>query len=599
MRVFLFKKSLIIFDVIIYKEHQLQEVRNNFRHKFPIAFYFTKYNSKTTSQHFFKYSKEKTVICFDLEDSVNCWINMENNANLKNEKRKILTELLSGWEDKIVETKTAVRINSSESPEQINDICSLKQITNISYIIIPKVNSVTDIEITTESLLKNNIKFSEIIPVIETKEGLVNLNIILKAFPQIKKFFFGHYDYNLDIKALPFFHQDSIEYWKWVIKMIEIARQHNIVFINSPYTKLNDLNFFKSMLKYLFTISKGEFGQVTMNSAQTQCCNEFQISENTEVESIARDRHSYRYNDQELKNIIETFENENNGMAFSLIKDNEILSPHEYECAKFHLEKSTKDLKNLLFVGGCFPVQYNIFPEDTFHFLLKERLEEYKGINLNLDIIRYERFRKCFEKIKKHHAKQEIDYLVFHIRHEPLLRLIKFIYKYQDDELNKRWSLNLPFSSNSNPEEYDLMNLVRHNNPHRKSNTLLKSFLINANYLTGCATGNFRSASKKYFEMVKQLINYCNDNKIKLIIIGPPKRIEFISETFISSKFEEFISKELHKLNIDFINGYLEHKVGNINYFSEDGKHATEEYHKLIADALYEKISSDLQNIKA
>ncbi|HQY21566.1 MAG TPA: hypothetical protein PLX80_12040, partial [Ignavibacteria bacterium] len=87
----------------------MQEVRNNFRHKFPIAFYFTKYNSKTTSQHFYKYSKEKTVICFDLEDSVNCWINKENNTNLKNEKRKILTELLSGWEDKVVETKTAVR----------------------------------------------------------------------------------------------------------------------------------------------------------------------------------------------------------------------------------------------------------------------------------------------------------------------------------------------------------------------------------------------------------------------------------------------------------------------------------------------------------
>lgn len=575
----------------------MQNVQNKFQLKYPLAFYFTKYNTHTTSEHFLNYSKEKTVICFDLEDSANCWLNKENNAFLKNEKRKILTSLLSEWGNKLTETKTGVRINTSGSPEQLKDICALKQITNISFIIIPKVNSVSDIDTTIENLLKNNLIFSEIIPVIESKEGLSNLNVILKTFPQIRKIFFGHYDYNLDIKAFPFFHQNSIEYWKWVLKLIEISKLHNVLFINSPYTKLNDQSYFKSMLKYLSTITKGEFGQATMNSAQTHSCNEFQSSESTQVESIARNRHTYRYDQQDLKNIIETFENENNGMAFSLIKDNEILSPHEYECAKYHLERSGDYSVNLLFVGGCFPVQYNIFPEDTFHFLLKKRIEENKGINLNVDIIRYERFKKCFEKIKLLNAKQEMKYIVFHIRHEPILRLIKFIYKYQDDEFRKRWSVNLSFLQDSNPEKFDMMNLVRHNNPNRKSKTFLKSTFINANYLSGWAAGNFRSAIRKYFEMIKQLIEFCNDNKIKLFIIGPPKRIEFISEYFISVKLEKYFTKELQKLNVDYINGFVDHKVGDLRYFNEDGKHATEEYHKLIADALYEKISTDLNGI--
>ena len=61
---------------------------------------------------------------------------------------------------------------------------------------------------------------------------------------------------------------------------------------------------------------------------------------------------------------------------------------------------------------------------------------------------------------------------------------------------------------------------------------------------------------------------------------------------------EKYISKELKKLNIDYINGFVEHKVGDVRYFSEDGKHATEEYHKLIADELYEKITSDLDGFK-
>lgn len=571
----------------------MKKEQTNIPQKYPPAFYFTKYDAETNSKHLFKYAKDRTVICFDLEDSVDCWIRKENNPSLKKEKREILTALLSGWKDEMKDMRTAVRINPSGSPEQINDIHSLQQIANISFIIIPKVNSLSDIEVALTNLSNSNLKYSEIIPVIESKEGLRNLELILKSFPQIKKIFFGHYDYNLDIKAFPFFHQDSIEYWKWVLKMIETAKLHDVLFINSPYTKLNDLGFFTAMLNYLFTISKGEFGQVTMNSAQTNACNSFHCSETAEVESIADNRHSYRYDQEELKAVIDNFENGNDGKAFTIIKDNEILSPHEYECAKYHLKKTGNDSVNLVFAGGCFPVQHNIFPDDTFHSLLKRELEKNKGINLNVDLIRYERFRKCFEKIKSQHNRHAIDYLVFHIRHEPVLRLIKFIYRFQDNEFRKRWSLNLPLASDSNAEKFDQMNLARHSNTERKSKTIIRSIFVNANYLSGWSAGNFKSALEKYYELIKQVINFCNDNNIKSIFIGPPKRTEFLSEYFISVKIEKFFLEKLKKQNVSYINGFVNHNEGDVRYFSEDGKHATEEYHKFIADALYEKISVD------
>ena len=182
---------------------------------------------------------------------------------------------------------------------------------------------------------------------------------------------------------------------------------------------------------------------------------------------------------------------------------------------------------------------------------------------------------------------------MFHIRHEPVLRLIKFIYRFQDNENRKRWSLNLPLASDSNAEKFDQMNLARHSNTERKSKTIIRSIFVNANYLSGWSAGNFKSALEKYYELIKQVINFCNDNNIKSIFIGPPKRTEFLSEYFISVKIEKFFLEKLKKQNVSYINGFVNHNEGDVRYFSEDGKHATEEYHKFIADALYEKISVD------
>jgi hypothetical protein len=245
------------------------------------------------------------------------------------------------------------------------------------------------------------------------------------------------------MKIFPFFHQDALEYWKWVDRILELIKPYKVKFINSPYLKLNDPDFFRSILSHLNFTTDGWFGQITLNSSQTKCCTDFE-GKKFPINGIAKDRHNLKVEKNDLVSLINKFENENSGKAFTISETNTIISPQEYCTAKYLLNNYKNTDLNITF-AGCFPVQHNILFEDTFHRILKIRSEELNNLNLHFRIIRYEKFSNCLDKIIGQHEIHPIDNLVFHIRAEPFLRLVKLFYRYQDYEYKKHWSLNLPF----------------------------------------------------------------------------------------------------------------------------------------------------------
>jgi len=561
------------------------------------TYQFIKYNSATSPESFRKKGETGIIVCLDLEDSMFNWIDGTDSNALKIESRKAIELILRQLKSESIMTKIGIRINSNHSGIQHLDIESFPVNSNIHTILIPKVEEKYDIDSVAESLRSRNIFFNEIIPIIESRKGLENLEDIINSEYPVSKVGFGHCDYNLSIGALPFLHQDSVEYWKWAYRIIEILRPHRIKFINSAFLRLNELDFFQSMLSHLHLIYGNNFGQFTMTHQQSILCRTF-MKQAVSLEDIAKNRTELILDKLTLTTAIAAFERENNGKGFSINQEHRILmSPQEYCSAKQKLAGWKERDINFTFVGGCFPVQGDILFEDIFHQTLKKKVENKFNVNFNINIIRYENLLNCLDKVINKSDEIKPDYLVFHIRPEPFLRLLKFYYKYLDRNGKLCRSLNLPFFRISGPEMHDLvMTTNRHKYKSNFNQSRIYKSLINLNYLAGYLFGNFNYAANKYLEVTSELFKFSANKNINIIILGPAIRANTSLESMFSGNFSNFISGSFSKKKLIFVSGTQKQNINGKPYFNKNGIHATVYYHDQIAARLFEIIEKDLYN---
>ena len=171
-----------------------------------------------------KFEKFKISIILDMEDSAQDLFDSQNNAKLKKISRDGLQYLS---DNKILKkTNTFVRINSQNSQfyHQDLDVISnvLKNKTSIVGIFLPKVENYDQIEDCYEKISASATKQISIVPMIETKKGLENLdNLLLKDKSKkiIKYVHYGHYDYCLDNNLWPFPEPYHLEYWQIIEKV--------------------------------------------------------------------------------------------------------------------------------------------------------------------------------------------------------------------------------------------------------------------------------------------------------------------------------------------------------------------------------------------
>jgi len=552
---------------------------------------FVKYSSATSIESIREKCASGAIICFDLEDSVSNWVDERKNKSIKQEYRNFLHSILCKLIAENPPLKFGVRINSVESGQQELDLDAIPAGSIIHTILIPKVESSFHIDGLLFGLAAKGIVYKQLIPIIETHKGLHDLENILLANYPISKVGFGHCDYNLSIGAFPFFHQDSNEYWKWANRIMQILLAKNIQYINSAYLNLGNHVFFQSMLQHLHQVCNGNFGQFTLNHQQTLLCSSF-TKPKRQDEGFSKNRLDLGVNRKDIDSLITSFEAYNKGQGFTLIPETDtIISPQEYCMAKRKLENWKENTVHFTFVGGCFPVQGDILFEDIFHQTLKQEIETNLNRNFHINIIRYEKFGNCLEKISKYKSENPVDYLVFHIRPEPFLRLTKLYYKYLDVDFKLRNSLNLPFLRILNPEKYDLLRLSQRNDYSitAKQSKLHKT-LVNLNYICGYCIGNLDYALKKYLDLVKGIIEYCEKHDIKLIVLGPAKRSGTKMETIFSDRMEKYMYKHLKNNNLSYIDGMVNHSENGVRYFNENGIHATKLYHDLIAKKLFNAI---------
>ena len=558
-------------------------------------YFFVKYNDETNFEHIQKYAETNATLCFDFEDSIKNWMNPTSDSELKSQHRSYFRSIYNNLLSRLGPVKIGIRINNY-LPELEKDILAISTF-RINSILIPKVETPEQIKFVEHLLIENKVFYDELLPVVESHQGLINLRDIIQSSPQkIRKIGFGHCDYNLNINTFPFFQQDSNEYWKWINKIGSVAIPQNIKVMNSPWLELENSSFFQAMLIHLDKLFGENFGQFTLTTRQTAICNTFKLTKKQySFSKLLSNRLELNVPDQLAAELINKFENGNNNRGFTVSKaDGILISPQEYLAAKSYLAKRESKKINFTFVGGCFPVQHNILFEDLFHQKLKKKLENLNQVKLNINIIRYERFDSCLSKIATYQKSNPVDVLVFHIRPEPFLRLVKFYYKYVDNNGKLNHSFNIPLFKSVNPEKYDLLILGRRFEMITKQNDSgFHKMMVDLNYKTGNFFGNKKYALKKYYALVSSVINYCQYLDIKVIILGPAARCNTISEPTLCRELDGYFKKKLEDKNIIYIDGLDGHSENLEPYFHSNGIHVTERYHELIAGRLYDVIEKE------
>lgn len=306
-------------------------------------YHFTKPSENTIAGYASRIYDHKAVICFDLEDIVKETIAGSDNSPLRQILRSAVSDTVEFLFHNFKSPAVGIRINNINSSECDKDINLLNYISGkyvLESVFLPKTETSDDIRKCMERLEKEKVCFNELIPIIEDRKGLQNLEQMAEE-NIIRKVAFGHCDYNYDCNYFPFYHQNSAEYWKWIDHILPITEKHNITFINSPYLQLNDDSGFIRILNNLSRRTSKGFGQITLSENQVELCfsytvRQYNINKNAEP------------TDTNLTSMALFLINEFNryklyGKSISLNHERIVISPQEYMAAVRYLESAGKE----------------------------------------------------------------------------------------------------------------------------------------------------------------------------------------------------------------------------------------------------------------
>ncbi|MCK9426036.1 MAG: hypothetical protein M0Q21_08370 [Ignavibacteriaceae bacterium] len=255
----------------------------------------------------------------------------------------------------------------------------------------------------------------------------------------------------------------------------------------------------------------------------------------------------------------------------------------------------------VLIVGGCFPVQENITPEDLYHQILKKKLNEYIGVNLEIKIIRYDLIPQCYEAIVEAIDLDKPDWILFHLRVEPLLGLAKLYYKYHDKNKTRTTcitasSINFKYKKN-HPTGKELKD-KESSGGSLNSQSLVRYILREMNYFLGKIVGNMTSAFAIYLDLLQQIITLCKNSNIELIITGPVSRPHTFYEDYFSRKLHLFINSFISGKGMIYLNCLGRSDQNGESLFFDDQIMVNERGHKRIAELIYTAICEQNLSIR-
>ncbi|MBO0358071.1 SGNH/GDSL hydrolase family protein [Hymenobacter sp. BT186] len=247
---------------------------------------------------------------------------------------------------------------------------------------------------------------------------------------------------------------------------------------------------------------------------------------------------------------------------------------------------------HITIVGGCFPVQYNIEPDQLYHHTLRKLLATHCADQWPaLEIIRYERFSTCLAKLAAAQARQPTQVVLFHLRAEPVMRLSKLYYRFLNDQNQVRHSLNFSWGPHSNPERYDLLTRLR---PAPAlpppPETRLHRYFRQLNLRLGAAVGNRRRALRQYQELVAAVVAFCQHEGIRLLLVGPVSRPCAQVENRLSWQLDAHFTRFAQQHGLDYLPTLGETDATGQPLFFSNGIHVSPAGHHRIGHLLYQRL---------
>ena len=287
----------------------------------------------------------------DLEDSAQDPFDKDITRTLKINARNNFLDLVNSktWVGDEFDQPIYVRVNSINTEFFKEDINTVLKIFNsgfpITGIFLPMVESYDQID-ETHSLLascrQDDNSFLEIVPMIETKAGMQNLNAILKSDDVDQKFskvHYGHFDYCLDAKLWPFPDPQHDTFWQLIEPMIDLILDHKKTYIHTPFPFPNDSELFWAASRHLQMLYPSkDVWACTLNSELSLSLE----TNNDKKLNIFSPNTSEKFCINEAEMIRNNFlDGRANRRSFG-VSNNRFIPPHQFFVAEEYLKKIQK-----------------------------------------------------------------------------------------------------------------------------------------------------------------------------------------------------------------------------------------------------------------
>ena len=256
---------------------------------------------------------------------------------------------------------------------------------------------------------------------------------------------------------------------------------------------------------------------------------------------------------------------------------------------------------DILIVGGCLSMQDklhgSISENELFHEIIKKQIDAAGKIDVNIRSIHYERFSVCYEKVFKANKSSRPDILIFQVRGNHYVKLVKLIGRYVNQHDKWKWTVNLPRRKNKF-EEYPVK-LQESHTPVSIQKTVTKTkffkhlvanssleWIHRLNYFFGTLIGNAVQAKKSYSELIKQIVMLSKKNKIPVILLGVTARPFSEVQNYHSGKLNDYMRKFAKSQKLVYVDIFdTKNKYGEYK-FAADDLHLNATGHREIAEKL-------------
>ena len=293
------------------------------------------------------------TVVLDLEDSLWDVLDDKRTPGLKEAGRANLVALARADRALFSGQPIGVRVNRVTGPYAGLDFEALGRASRhveFECIVPTKVESAADIHANLSGLRAARVAHRGLVPIVETRLGLANLEEILEAAAGagVEWLIYGHFDHALDCGLWPFPEPDEDRYWDAVEPLVRRFESAGLGYVHPPYFQTRDEAGMTSILARLARTCAREFGVLTVGPRQTvamiRLFGEIRSGHGASVRGGVRAQ-AVQTNGtpaDQARHVMETFiaaRRHSSGIALDRASG-EFISPHVYLAARDYLRRT-------------------------------------------------------------------------------------------------------------------------------------------------------------------------------------------------------------------------------------------------------------------